>query len=155
MKALGELLAKAKTVKSDDKALIKKLRAMLQTSEDQLRSFKKQSNFLSQLAAKTMPKGLHCVSMRLTVDYGDLSPAERQFPNQQNLEDTRLYHYALFSDNVLAAAVVVNSTVTNAKVTVVLCFQQPTPIIKSIRLCISQLGHYLLFIDTEFCASPN
>lgn len=115
MKAMGQLLSRAKNIKTDDKALIKKLRAMLQTSEDQLSNFKKQSNFLSQLAAKTVPKGLHCLSMRLTVKYNDLSPDERQFPNVQNLEDNTLYHYALFSDNVLATAVVVNSTVTNAK----------------------------------------
>jgi hypothetical protein len=38
MMVLGELLSKAKTIKVDDKALIKKLRAMLQTSEDQLQS---------------------------------------------------------------------------------------------------------------------
>lgn len=31
------------------------------------------------------------------------------------LEDPRLYHYAIFSDNVLAASVVVNSAVKNSK----------------------------------------
>lgn len=124
MKAMGQLLSRAKNIKTDDKALIKKLRAMLQTSEDQLSNFKKQSNFLSQLAAKTVPKGLHCLSMRLTVKYNDLSPDERQFPNVQNLEDNTLYHYALFSDNVLATAVVVNSTVTNAKVCVLFYYSR-------------------------------
>jgi hypothetical protein len=34
----------------------------------------------------------------------------------EKLEDPKLYHYALFSDNVLAAAVVVNSTLFHAKV---------------------------------------
>ena len=39
-----------------------------------------------------------------------------KFPKKDKLEDQTLYHYALFSDNVLAAPVVVNSTVMNAKV---------------------------------------
>ncbi|CAL5343177.1 unnamed protein product [Camellia sinensis] len=43
--------------------------------------------------------------------------AMRNFPNQEKLEDPRLYHYALFTDNILAAAVVVNSTISHAKVT--------------------------------------
>jgi alpha-1,4-galacturonosyltransferase len=90
MMVLGELLSKAKTIKVDDKALIKKLRAMLQTSEDQLQSLKKQSNFLNQLVAKTVPKGLNCLSMQLTVEYNDLSLDQRQFPNKENLEDIRL-----------------------------------------------------------------
>jgi alpha-1,4-galacturonosyltransferase len=33
----------------------------------------------------------------------------------RELEDPRLYHYAIFSDNVLAASVVVNSAVKNSK----------------------------------------
>ncbi|THG05759.1 hypothetical protein TEA_002313 [Camellia sinensis var. sinensis] len=41
--------------------------------------------------------------------------AMRNFPNQEKLEDPRLYHYALFTDNILAAAVVVNSTISHAK----------------------------------------
>lgn len=118
MKAMGRLLSKAKDHRYDASAMIKKLRAMLQTSEDLARTYKKQSNFLSQLAAKTVPKGLHCLSMRLTVDYYELPPDERDFPNKEKLEDLSLYHYALFSDNILAAAVVVSSTITNAKVIV-------------------------------------
>lgn len=116
MKAMGQLLARAKDARFDEKALVKKLRAMLQSSEEQLRNYKIHSNFLSQLAAKTIPKGLHCLSMRLTVDYNALPVNKRDFPNKEKLEDTTLFHYAVFSDNILAAAVVVNSTVANAKV---------------------------------------
>ena len=89
---------------------------MLQLSEEQTHVLKKQSTFLSQLAAKTLPKGIHCLSMRLTIEYYKLTEDEREFPGQANLEDTNLFHYALFSDNVLAASVVVNSTVLAAKV---------------------------------------
>ncbi|CAH2063282.1 unnamed protein product, partial [Thlaspi arvense] len=67
------------------------------------------------LAAKTIPNPIHCLSMRLTIDYYLLSPEKRKFPRSENLENPNLYHYALFSDNVLAASVVVNSTIMNAK----------------------------------------
>jgi alpha-1,4-galacturonosyltransferase len=77
---------------------------------------KKQSTFLSQLAAKTIPKGLHCFSMSLTVEYHMLPLNQRDFPHQERLEDPSLYHYALFSDNILATGVVVNSAISNAKV---------------------------------------
>ena len=89
---------------------------MLQSADEQVRSLKKQSTFLSQLAAKTIPNGIHCLSMRLTIDYYLLPPEKRKFPRSENLENPSLYHYALFSDNVLAASVVVNSTIMNAKV---------------------------------------
>ncbi|KAG5386482.1 hypothetical protein IGI04_037952 [Brassica rapa subsp. trilocularis] len=79
------------------------------------RSLKKQSTFLAQLAAKTIPNPIHCLSMRLTIDYYLLSPEKRKFPRRENRENPNLYHYALFSDNVLAASVVVNSTIMNAK----------------------------------------
>ncbi|KAL0360642.1 UNVERIFIED_CONTAM: Polygalacturonate 4-alpha-galacturonosyltransferase [Sesamum radiatum] len=92
-----------------------KLRAMLQSADEQVRSLKKQSTFLSQLAAKTIPNGLHCLAMRLTIDYYLLPLEKRKFPRSENLENPNLYHYALFSDNVLAASVVVNSTIMNAK----------------------------------------
>ncbi|KAF0903700.1 hypothetical protein E2562_029072 [Oryza meyeriana var. granulata] len=115
IKAMGELLVKARDQLYDCKAITQRLRAMLQSADEQVRSLKKQSTFLSQLAAKTIPNGIHCLSMRLTIDYYLLSPEKRKFQKSENLENPDLYHYALFSDNVLAASVVVNSTIMNAK----------------------------------------
>nr|XP_043623492.1 polygalacturonate 4-alpha-galacturonosyltransferase-like [Erigeron canadensis] len=115
IQAMGQLLSKARDQLYDCKLVTGKLRAMLQSADEQVRSLKKQSTFLSQLAAKTIPNGIHCLSMRLTIEYYLLSPEKRKFPKSENLENPSLYHYALFSDNVLAASVVVNSTIMNAK----------------------------------------
>lgn len=115
IKAMGHVLSKARELYYDCTTVTKKLRAMLQSADEQVRTLKKQSTFLSQLAAKTVPKGLHCLSMRLTIDYYLLPLEKRNFPKEDKLEDPSLYHYALFSDNVLAASVVVNSTIVNAK----------------------------------------
>ncbi|XP_019461901.1 PREDICTED: polygalacturonate 4-alpha-galacturonosyltransferase-like isoform X2 [Lupinus angustifolius] len=115
IKAMGQVLSKARAQLYDCKLVTGKLRAMLQTADEQVRRMKKQSTFLSQLAAKTMPNGIHCLSMRLTIDYNLLLLEKRKFPRSENLENPSLYHYALFSDNVLAASVVVNSTIMNAK----------------------------------------
>ncbi|KDP29029.1 hypothetical protein JCGZ_16418 [Jatropha curcas] len=115
LKAMDQSLAKGKQMQDDCATVVKKLRAMLHSTEEQLRVHKKQSMFLTQLTAKTLPKGLHCLPLRLTTEYYSLNSSAQQFPNQERLEDPRLYHYALFSDNVLAAAVVVNSTITHAK----------------------------------------
>ncbi|KAL2330420.1 hypothetical protein Fmac_018001 [Flemingia macrophylla] len=115
IKTMGQVLSKAKEQLYNCKLVTGKLRAMLQTADEQVRGLKKQSTFLSQLAAKTIPDGIHCLSMRLTIDYFLLPLEKRKFPRTENLENPSLYHYALFSDNVLAASVVVNSTIVNAK----------------------------------------
>eukprot|EP00250_Pteridium_aquilinum_P013792 c21576_g1_i1 orf=932-3031(+) len=115
IKAMGQALSTARKHLYDCKAVTKKLRAMLQASEDQAHALNKQSTVLRQLVAKTLPKGIHCLSMLLTSEYNSLSEDQRDFVNQEKLEDSSLFHYALFSDNVIAAAVVVNSTVLNAK----------------------------------------
>ena len=116
IRAMGQVLSKAREEVYDCRAITQRLRAMLQSADEQVRSLKKQSTFLSQLAAKTIPNSIHCLSMRLTIDYYLLPLEKRKFPRSENLENPSLYHYALFSDNVLAASVVVNSTIMNAKV---------------------------------------
>ncbi|KAG6438027.1 hypothetical protein SASPL_102960 [Salvia splendens] len=115
IKLMGQVLSKAKEELYNCNLVTGKLRAMLQSADEQVRSLKKQSTFLSQLAAKTIPNGLHCLAMRLTIDYYLLPPEKRKFPRSENLGNPNLYHYALFSDNVLAASVVVNSAIMNAK----------------------------------------
>ncbi|KAI5589776.1 hypothetical protein POPTR_005G218900v4 [Populus trichocarpa] len=113
-RSLEVTLSKASRVFPDCSAMALKLRAMTYNAEEQVRAQKNQATYLVQLSGRTTPKGLHCLSMRLTAEYFALSPEERQLPNQQRVHDADLYHYAVFSDNVLACAVVVNSTVSSA-----------------------------------------
>lgn len=115
LRAMDQTLAKGKQIQDDCAAMVKKLRAILHSTEEQLRVHRKQTMFLTQLTAKTLPKGLHCLPLRLSTEFYALNHSQQQFPYQEKLDDPQLYHYALFSDNVLAAAVVVNSTVSHAK----------------------------------------
>ncbi|XP_022142576.1 probable galacturonosyltransferase 4 [Momordica charantia] len=115
LKAMDETLTRGKQIQDDCALMVKKVRAMLQSTEEQLRVHRKQALFLSQLTAKTLPKGLHCLPLRLTTEYYSLNYSQQPFPSQEKLEDSSLFHYALFSDNVLAAAVVVNSTIAHAR----------------------------------------
>ncbi|KAL3531271.1 hypothetical protein ACH5RR_010593 [Cinchona calisaya] len=115
MKALEVSLLKASHLYPDCSAMVKKLRAMTHIAEEQVLAQKNQTTFLVQLAGRTTPKGLHCLSMRLTAEYFSLQPVERELPNQHKVLDPQLFHFAVFSDNVLACAVVVNSTVSAAR----------------------------------------
>ncbi|XP_023004248.1 probable galacturonosyltransferase 6 isoform X1 [Cucurbita maxima] len=114
MKSMESSLVKAGNAFPDCSAMSSKLRAMAENAEEQVRMQKKQATYLLNLAASTTPKGFHCLSMRLTSEYFALQPSERLLPEQNKLHDTTLYHYAVFSDNVLACAVVVNSTISSA-----------------------------------------
>lgn len=115
-------LLKASHVYRDCSALVTKLRAMTNRVEEQLEAQKNQATYLVELAGRSTPKGFHCLTMKLTTDYFDLHPEEQNFPNQEKLYDGDLYHYAVFSDNVLACAVVVKSTISNAMVKCLISF---------------------------------
>ncbi|GAB2282446.1 Galacturonosyltransferase 8 [Dionaea muscipula] len=101
----------------DNQLKIQKLKDTIFGLNELLTKAKKQGAFSSLIAAKSIPKSLNCLAMRLMEEriahpekYSDEGK-----PVPPALEDPQLYHYAIFSDNVIAASVVVNSAVKNAK----------------------------------------
>lgn len=112
---MGHVLSIAKDQLYDCLLVERKLRVMLQSTEDRVNVQKKRSAFLIQLAAKTVPRPLHCLPLQLAADYYLQGYHKKGNLDKEKIEDPSLYHYAIFSDNVLAASVVVNSTVQNAK----------------------------------------
>ncbi|CAJ1902542.1 unnamed protein product [Sphenostylis stenocarpa] len=115
MRHMEASLSKAHRAFPDCAAMAAKLRAMNHNAEENIRSQQREATYLVHLAARTTPRGLHCLSMQLTSDYFALRPEDRKLPNENKINDPKLHHYVVFSDNVLACEVVVNSTVSNAK----------------------------------------
>ncbi|KAL8111593.1 hypothetical protein AgCh_019346 [Apium graveolens] len=81
LKAMEETLVKGRQMQDDCFVVLKKLRAIIHSIKEQLRVHKKQTLFLTHLTTKTLPKGLHCLPLRLTTDYFTLNTSERHFPN--------------------------------------------------------------------------
>uniref|UniRef100_A0A0E0MGS2 Hexosyltransferase n=1 Tax=Oryza punctata TaxID=4537 RepID=A0A0E0MGS2_ORYPU len=115
IRAMEMTLSKAQRAYPHCSHMTAKLRAMTHQSEELVRAHRSETSFLEQVAVRTLPKGHHCLAMRLTSEYFLLDPKEREFPQRYTMQMGGLYHYAIFSDNVLASAVVVNSTVSASK----------------------------------------
>ncbi|KAL8149773.1 hypothetical protein AgCh_006689 [Apium graveolens] len=65
---MEETLVKGRQMQDDCFAVVKKLRAIIHSTEEQLRVPKKQTLFLTHLTTKTLPKGLHRLPLRLTTE---------------------------------------------------------------------------------------
>uniref|UniRef100_A0A5B6Z390 Hexosyltransferase n=1 Tax=Davidia involucrata TaxID=16924 RepID=A0A5B6Z390_DAVIN len=108
-------IARAKSFPVDYSNVDKKLRQLVDLTEDEANFHMKQSAFLYQLAVQTMPKSLQCLSMRLTVEYFRSSSLDLELSLAEKYLNPALHHYVIFSNNVLASSVVINSTVMHAK----------------------------------------
>ncbi|KAF8040835.1 hypothetical protein BT93_B2915 [Corymbia citriodora subsp. variegata] len=108
-------IAKAKSFPVDCNNVYKKLSQILDLTEDEANFHMKQSAFLYRVTVQTMPKSLHCLSMRLTVDYFTSPSSDMEVPLSEKYSDPTLRHLVIFSKNVIASSVVINSTVMHAK----------------------------------------
>lgn len=113
---MDQTIARAKTCTTDCNYPEKKLRQILDSTEDEANFHMMQSAFLYQLGVHTMPKSLHCLSMRLTVEYFKSSSRDMEHLQPSKTGGSKLFHYVIFSRNVLAVSVAINSTVVNSKV---------------------------------------
>lgn len=117
IRELSLLIYQAKELHYDSATMIMKLKAQIQALEERVNTATVQSTTFGQLAAEAVPKGLYCLGIRLTMEWA-MDPDLRSFVSRQKrspkLIDNKLYHFCIFSDNVLATSVVVNSTVYNA-----------------------------------------
>ncbi|KAL0708070.1 hypothetical protein Bca4012_074496 [Brassica carinata] len=101
--------------------MIMRLKATIQSLEGQMSSVTEKSAKYAQIAAEEVPKSLYCL--------GEL--AERIYVVAFKLTDNSLYHVCVFSDNIVATSVVVNSTALNSKAPEKFVFHLVTNAIKS------------------------
>ncbi|WZY95786.1 hypothetical protein YC2023_068115 [Brassica napus] len=79
---------------------------MRQSLEEQMSSVTEKSAKYAQIAAEEVPKSLYCLGGKL---------AERIYVVASKLTDNSLYHVYVFSNNIVATSVVVNSTALKSK----------------------------------------
>ncbi|XP_042471208.1 probable galacturonosyltransferase 10 isoform X2 [Zingiber officinale] len=112
------LLHKAQQFHYDSATLIMKMKGQFQSLDEVMKSEAEKSSKYEQIAAEELPKGLFCLSIRLTIQWFTNSNLKRDLSGgrqiTEKLRDNSLYHYCVFSDNILAVSVVVNSTTMNS-----------------------------------------
>lgn len=118
IRGMALLLYQARQLHYDSAITITKMKGQLQSLEEKSKSETEKSSKFGQIAAEELPKSLYCLGVRLTMQwFKNLHHYKRVIEARQasdKLRNNGLYHYCIFSDNILAASVVVNSTVTNS-----------------------------------------
>ncbi|KAK9066599.1 hypothetical protein SSX86_013925 [Deinandra increscens subsp. villosa] len=116
IKSLSTLIFKAQDAHYDIATTIMTMKSHILALEERANAATVQSTFFGQLAAESVPKNLHCVSVKLLASWltiKKLQEVANEINNSVRLVDNNLYHFCLFSDNLLAVSAVVNSTVSN------------------------------------------
>lgn len=114
---LARLIYETQDLHYDISTTITTLKNHARALEERVQAATAQGAQFGLLAAEALPKTLHCLNIKLLGDWfrsqelRKLAETHRKSPV---LVDTKLYHFCIFSDNVLATSVVVNSTISNS-----------------------------------------
>ncbi|OVA00756.1 Glycosyl transferase [Macleaya cordata] len=112
--SFSELVSDMKNSQYDAKTFAIKLKAMMEKFDREVRASKFAELMNKHFAASAIPKGIHCLSLRLTDEYSSNAHARKQLPSPELLPllyDNSFYHFVVSTDNILAASVVVTSMV--------------------------------------------
>ncbi|XP_042433861.1 probable galacturonosyltransferase 7 [Zingiber officinale] len=115
IKNMDNVIAKSKSCRVDCNNVDRKLRQILDLTEDEAHFHMKQSAFLYQLGVQTMSKTFHCLLMRLTVEFFKSPSVNMQHSSAYKIDNSNYVHYVIFSRNVLALSVTINSTTINSE----------------------------------------
>ncbi|KAH7302756.1 hypothetical protein KP509_23G085900 [Ceratopteris richardii] len=115
MKALKQTISRAmeRHDKCDDR--IKRLRLSVIENEDKVIELREENRNLSRLAARTIPKGFHCLALQLTIQYYNNLREGSPLKDRSKVDDNGRLHYVFYTENILAATVVANSIRSSAK----------------------------------------
>ncbi|KAL3333134.1 hypothetical protein AABB24_033284 [Solanum stoloniferum] len=103
----------------DIKAFAFKTKAMIMKMEQMVESARQSESIFWHLASHGVPKGIHCLSLKLAEEYAENAAARSRLPSPQyvsHLIDPSFHHVVLLTDNVLAASVVVSSTIKSSSI---------------------------------------
>ncbi|GFZ16966.1 galacturonosyltransferase 11 [Actinidia rufa] len=118
IKDLSSLIFKAQDAHYDIATAMMTMKSHIQALEGRASAATVQSTVFGQLAAESLPKDLHCLHVKLMTDWLEkksLQEIADEKRNSPRLVDNNLYHFCIFSDNLVAVSVVINSTVCNAE----------------------------------------
>ncbi|CAN6873944.1 unnamed protein product [Brassica oleracea var. botrytis] len=144
---MAVLLYQAQQLHYDSATMIMRLNAITQSLEGQMSSVTEKSAKYAQIAAEEVPKSLYCLGVRLT--FRTLS-YRGSYAVASKLTHNSLYHFCVFSDNIVDTSVVVNSTALNSKFSISLVLSYRFLI--TIMVVDSSLGIFTLDIFVNWIA---
>ncbi|XP_058208728.1 probable galacturonosyltransferase 15 isoform X1 [Rhododendron vialii] len=103
--------------KQDMKAFAFKTKAMMVKMERKIQSARHRESIYWHLASHGVPKGLHCLCLKLAEEYAVNAIARSRLPSPEfvnRLTSSSFHHIVLLTDNVLATSVVISSAVKNS-----------------------------------------
>ncbi|GAA0170799.1 transferase [Lithospermum erythrorhizon] len=115
--SFSQLVSEMRSNKYSAKQFSLIVKGMMERSERDIRESRFGELLNKHFASSAVPKGIHCLSLRLTDAYSSNAHARRQLPSPELLPllfDNSYQHFVLASDNILAASVVVASAVQSS-----------------------------------------